>query len=81
MGNWSGHVPQGVLLKSEPFASCLWDPQRQLTPERYSQEKRLPYRVSGRPVSLAQFLDYAQWFREAAVPRVEDEEVVGLDRQ
>jgi thioredoxin reductase len=70
-----------MLLKSEPFASCLWDPQRRLTLERYCQEERLPYRRSGRPVSLAQFLNYAQWFRERAVPRVEDEQVVGLDRQ
>jgi lysine/ornithine N-monooxygenase len=30
---------------------------------------------------VAQFLDYAQWFQERAVPRIEDEEVVGLDRQ
>ena len=81
MGNWSCHMPPGMLLKSEPFASSLWDPQRQLTLERYCQEKRLPYRRSGRPVSLAQFLGYAQWFQERAVPRVEDEEVVGLDRQ
>jgi FAD-dependent urate hydroxylase len=81
MSNWSCHMPHGMLLKSEPFASCLWDPQRRLTLERYCQEKRLPYRRSGRPVSVAQFLDYAQWFQERAVPRIEDEEVVGLDRQ
>jgi thioredoxin reductase len=74
-------MPHGMLLKSEPFASSLWDPERRLTLERYCQEKRLPYRRSGRPVSLAQFLAYAQWFQERAVPRVEDEEVVSLDRQ
>jgi cation diffusion facilitator CzcD-associated flavoprotein CzcO len=81
MGNWSCHMPHGMLLKSEPFASFLWDPKRRLTLERYCQEKQLPYRKSGRPVSLAQFLDYAEWFRDRAVPQVEDEEVVGLDRQ
>jgi len=81
MDNWSCYMPRGMLLKSEPFASCLWDPHRRFTLERFSQEQRLPYRASGRPVSLAQFLDYAQWFRERAVPQVEDEEVVELDRR
>ena len=28
MESWRAHMPKGLLLKSEPFASNLWDPRR-----------------------------------------------------
>jgi thioredoxin reductase len=68
-------MPEGMVLKSEPFASNLWDPKRQFTLERFSRELGLPYQPSGKPVSLARFLDYADWFRQRAVGEVQDVKV------
>jgi thioredoxin reductase len=65
--SWRTFMPQGMVLKSEPFASNLWDPERRFSLKRYSAEKNLSYVHSGRPVSLATFLDYAEWFRRRAV--------------
>jgi thioredoxin reductase len=60
-------MPAGMILKSEPFASNLWDPQRRFTLERFAAERKIPYQHSGRPLSLVDFLDYAEWFRQRAV--------------
>jgi thioredoxin reductase len=65
--SWRTFMPEGMVLKSEPFASNLWDPQRRFTLQRYSAEKNIPYVHSGRPVSLSTFVDYAEWFRRRAV--------------
>jgi len=65
--SWREHMPDGMILKSEPFASNLWDPQRRFTLEKFCQARRIPYQPSRQPLSLMRFLDYAEWFRESAV--------------
>jgi thioredoxin reductase len=65
--SWRAFMPVGMVLKSEPFASSLWDPERRFTLERFAAERKIPYQHSGRPLSLANFLDYAEWFRQRAV--------------
>lgn len=65
--SWRTHMPAGMILKSEPFASNLWDPQRRFTLKRFAAEKNIPYIHSGRPLSLTTFLEYADWFRRRAV--------------
>jgi FAD-dependent urate hydroxylase len=65
--SWRAFMPVGMVLKSEPFASNLWDPGRRFTLERFAAERKLPYKHSGRPLSLADFLDYAEWFQQRAV--------------
>jgi thioredoxin reductase len=69
--SWRRFMPQGMLLKSERFASNLWDPQRRYTLRRYCEARRLDYQPVGNPLSLALFLEYAEWFRQqtALVPR------------
>jgi thioredoxin reductase len=64
--SWRKFMPDGMILKSEPFASNLWDPSRRFTLQRYCEESRLAYRPVGSPVSLASFLEYAEWFRQNA---------------
>lgn len=66
LDSWRRYMPEGMILKSEPFASNLWDPARRFTFERYCKEKTLPYQPVGRPLSLATFLQYAEWFRQHA---------------
>jgi thioredoxin reductase len=65
--SWRAFMPEGMVLKSEPFASNLWDPGRQFTLKRFAAETKIPYEHSGRPLSLANFLNYAEWFRQRAV--------------
>lgn len=72
MSSWRDAMPTNMILRSEPHASNLWDPERRYTFERFCGEKGLPYKASGRPVPLAQFLDYAKWFQQHAVPGVQD---------
>jgi thioredoxin reductase len=62
--SWRQFMPQGMLLKSERFASNLWDPERRYTLRRYCEQRRLPYHPVGDPLSLEHFLEYADWFRE-----------------
>jgi FAD-dependent urate hydroxylase len=62
--SWRRFMPRGMLLKSERFASNLWDPQRRFSLRRYCEAQRQPWQAVGSPLSLAAFLDYADWFRE-----------------
>jgi cation diffusion facilitator CzcD-associated flavoprotein CzcO len=64
MQSWSAYMPKGMLLKSEPFASNLWDPLRANTLEAFCYKKRLPYQPTGWPVPIDTFLAYAAWFQE-----------------
>jgi thioredoxin reductase len=65
--SWRNFMPQGMLLKSEPFASNLWDPARRFTYEKYLAEKGIAYRPVHDPVPVERFLEYAEWFRHHAV--------------
>lgn len=78
--SWRKFMPVGMVLKSERFASNLWDPNGQFTLERYLAERRIPYQPAGDPLSLADFLSYAEWFRERAVGESIDEKVTNLRR-
>lgn len=80
MESWRRHMPAGMILKSEPFASNLWDPDRRFTLERYCRAHSIPYQAVGRPVSLESFLGYAEWFRRNTQPDPLDRRVIGLRR-
>jgi FAD-dependent urate hydroxylase len=76
--SWRRFMPQGMLLKSERFASNLWDPRRHFTLKRYCEAERLPYQPVGSPVSLALFLEYAEWFRQQTAIEPHHQQVRGL---
>lgn len=64
MESWRKFMPQGMVLKSERFASNLWDPGRHFTLERYCRSRGMPFQAVGSPLPLTLFLDYAEWFRQ-----------------
>lgn len=67
--SWRRFMPEGMVLKSEPFASNLWDPARRYTLRHYYRHQGLHFQPVGSPVSLTGFLEYADWFcHETAVP-------------
>ncbi|HEX4603109.1 MAG TPA: NAD(P)-binding domain-containing protein [Candidatus Angelobacter sp.] len=78
--SWRKYMPVGMVLKSERFASNLWDPDRRFTLERYSAERKMPYQAAGVPLSLADFLGYAEWFRQRAVGEPIDAKVTSIRR-
>jgi thioredoxin reductase len=67
MENWLS-MPRGMLLKSEGFASSLYDPRGELTLKEYCREQGIAYADIGRPVPLATFCDYGLAFQRRLVP-------------
>ena len=80
MASWRGHMPTGMLLKSEAFASSLSDPLFRYNVERFFRQRGTAYRPIGDPLSLSDFIDYADWFRQQAVPEVRDVALIDLRR-
>jgi FAD-dependent urate hydroxylase len=80
MSSWRHNMPPAMKLRSEPHASNLWDSQRHYTLEAFCRESGLSYQASGRPLPLANFLDYTEWFEKHAVPDVQQLELSRLKR-
>jgi len=80
MKTWLTQMPRGMHLKSEGFASTLYDPGQSLTLSGFCQEKKLPYADIGLPVPLETFTSYGLEFQKRLVSHLEDEEVVSLER-
>jgi thioredoxin reductase len=78
--SWRRFMPEGMLLKSERFASNLWDPKRRYTLRRYCEAQRLAYQAVGSPLSLELFLEYAEWFRQQTAIEPRDLKVRQLQR-
>ena len=74
MGLWSRHMPAGMYLKSEGFASNLSDPRGEHTLERFCAEHEREYEYGriASPIPLATFERYGRWFQERLVPDVRD---------
>jgi thioredoxin reductase len=75
---WSRHMPRGMRLKSEGFASSLYDPDSKFTLEHYCKEQGLPYAHVGLPVPLETFIAYGREFQRRYVPELEQVEVEKL---
>jgi len=80
METWSAHMPGGMLLKSEGFASCLSDPHEQLTLKAFCKERDLPYADLGLPVPLETMVAYGTAFQQRLVPELEPVFVQRLDQ-
>lgn len=78
MSTWQAHMPKGMRLKSEGFASSLYDPDSTFTLAQYCRQKRLPYADLGLPVPLETFVSYGLEFQERFVPELENKRVVSL---
>lgn len=80
MQTWLAHMPKGMRLKSEGFASCLYDPGSTFTLEVYCKEKGIPYADIGLPVPLEVFASYGLEFQRRFVPGLEPNLVTSLRR-
>jgi len=80
MDSWLAHMPKGMFLKSDGFASNIYDPEDKFTLERFCAEKGVEYGHTGVPVHLDNFVAYGLAFRERMVPELEDRQVVSIER-
>ncbi len=80
MQTWRTHMPAGMKLKSEGFASSLYDGAGDLTLGTYCHEQRINYRDAGLPVTLDLFCTYGLAFQKRKVPHLEMKDVVRLER-
>lgn len=80
MDSWSSHMPKGMFLKSDGFASNLYDAPSDFTLQRYCAERNIRYADLGTPVSLQTFIDYGLAFKNKWVPQVEERFITGISR-
>ena len=80
MQSWRSHMPKGMLLKSEGFASSLYDPGSSFTLRHYCEEMRLPYDDVGTPVPLEVFVTYGIEFQKRLVPTLEQTDITSVIR-
>jgi hypothetical protein len=80
MDSWRDHMPKGMMLKSDGFASNLYAPGGQLTLEDFCAERGINYHHTDIPVRLDTFSSYGLAFRERLVPELEETNVISVVR-
>lgn len=80
MDSWVAHMPKGMMLKSDGFASNIYDPESAFTLGQFCAEQGIEYADSGVPVRLETFSAYGLAFRDRMVPELEDKLVANIER-
>ena len=78
MQMWQEHMPKGMLLKSDGFASNIYDPDDYFTLKRFCSERGIEYGDIGVPVRLETFAAYGIAFQQQLVPELENKAVAEL---
>ena len=71
-------MPPGMRLKSEGFASDLYDPASEFPLKAYCAEMQIPYADVGSPVGVETFIAYGLEFQRRYVPQLEHVQVSAL---
>src|SRR5580658_7307471 len=79
MQSWQTHMPNGMFLKSDGFASGLYDPDGAFTLRHYCAETNQPYADVGIPVPLETFSAYGIEFQKRMVPRLEQLDMTSIN--
>lgn len=74
---WRKNMPKGMLLRSHWWATNLSDPQKQYGFGRFLSGSNYE---KGHPMPAEAFIDYARWFKERAVPHVDETYVSSIQR-
>ena len=80
MDSWQEHMPKGMMLKSDGFASDIYDPEKAFTLRQFCEERGIEYADAGVPVRLDTFSAYGLAFRDRMVPELEDKLVASVER-
>src|SRR5271157_3631625 len=68
MESWRSHMPKGMMLKSDGFASNIYDPAGEFTLKQFCLARGIEYADMGIPVRLETFSAYGLAFRDRLVP-------------
>jgi thioredoxin reductase len=71
-GTYRSHVPVGMNMKSEPYATDIATPKPGYNIAAYCAQHGLDYQDRLGPLTLERFLAYADWFTEQLVPNIRD---------
>lgn len=77
---WRDHMPKGMQLKSDGFASNLSSPDPESTLKAWSAAHGVDYDDLYIPVKLADWQNYSAWFQKQYVPMLEEQQVIALSR-
>jgi thioredoxin reductase len=77
---WLGHMPKGMLLKSDGFASTLYDPGGDFTLRHYCEERNVEYADLGIPVRIEDFCAYGLAFQRRFAPNLDNNKVTSVER-
>ena len=77
MSFWKKHMPKGMRLRSPWGASHIGHPRSGLSLREYERSRGGPL---SRPIPLTDFIDYARWFQERAVPDIDTRRVTSVER-
>ncbi len=80
MSTWRDHMPKGMSLKSEGFASNLSAPDKDSTLEAWCAANGKAYSAQKTPVALEDFVAYADWFAKTYAPTLEQLNVINILR-
>jgi FAD-dependent urate hydroxylase len=75
MSTWRSHMPDGMLMKSEPYASTIASPDGSYDVAAYCKASGLDYVDRVGPLTLERFLDYGDWYTKQLVHDVRQETV------
>jgi thioredoxin reductase len=80
MEAWDKHMPPGMFLKSDGFASDLYAPGKGYKLSQYCSENGIDYEPVGLPVKRATFVDYGKEFQRRHVPKLEQTMIVRVSQ-
>ncbi len=78
MHTWLTQMPRGMRLKSEGFASTLYDPDSAFTLAHYCRREGIPYADLGLPIRVETFAAYGLEFQKRFAPELDREAVISL---
>ena len=78
MQSWRAHMPVGMQLKSEAFATSLSDPSRCFSLERYCANQGLASGDTAGAIPLHVFVAYGLAFQHRFVPEIDERHVISI---
>ena len=80
MDSWISHMPKGMYLKSDGFASNIDSPGNTYKLGQFCAERGIEYGDTKIPIRLDTFTSYGLAFRDRMVPELEEKLVSGVER-
>lgn len=78
MDTYRSRVPEGMLMKSEPYASTIASPDGSYDVAAYCKASGLEYVDRIGPLTLERFVDYADWYTKQLVHDVREVTVTNV---